>query len=203
MNYKILQVNQKSEEWFALREGLITGSVAKKVLTKGNDFLYEVLAAMTTVTAQNNISSQPMQWGIDNEADARELYTKTTGNKLEEIGFVQRDKYGLSPDGGMFRKDGSIKRTVEIKCPETKNHIRYIITNKIPAEHLAQVVHNFIVIDDLEQVDFISYDPRYKYKPLHIIPVTREALILEINAAEVAYQKHLEQLDEAYRKLIL
>lgn len=202
-NYKIINVEQKTEEWFAEREGLITGSVAKKVKAKGDTYLYEVLATMTTKVKEKELHTPAIDWGVEQEPNARKEYIKQTGEKIEEIGFIKNGQLGLSPDGGKFRKNKSIKKTIEIKCPNTKNHIKYIVTNKLPSEHKDQVVHNFMVIDDLEELDFVSYDPRYKYKPLHIIRIKREDLILEINVAKVAYDAHLLKLNELYRKLVL
>lgn len=203
-NYKIQKTEQRSEDWFAMREGLITGSTAKKAKTSGDAFLWEVLETMTTPTEfEDKFLSKAVEWGVENEPKAREEYEKATGAKVEEVGFIVNGQLGLSPDGVIFSKKNVIRKTIEIKCPETKNHIKHILTNKIPKEHKDQIIHNFIVIDDLEEMDFVSYDPRFNYKPLHIIRVTRESLLLDITTTKIAYAKHLEKLDQNYKKLIL
>ena len=204
-NYLIVNdVEQKSDEWFAMREGIITGSVAGKVKTKGNAYLCEVLAAMTANTKQADISHvKAIAHGNKHEPAARIAFTKKSGRDLNEVGFIKNGRYGLSPDGVHFDKDGNIACTVEIKCPETKTHIKYILEGSYPKEYKDQIIHNFVVIDDLPRLFFVSYDPRLKQNPLYIFEISRESLGAEIEIAKVAYEKHLKDLDAGYKKIIL
>jgi putative phage-type endonuclease len=203
-NYQIHNgIEQKSDEWLTLREGIITGSVAKQVKTNGSAYLYEVLASMTANTKQDDISHvEAIAHGNEYEAAAREAFEKKTGLKVDEVGFISNGRLGLSPDGVVFGKN-TIKATVEIKCPNTKTHIKYILEGKYPKEYKDQIIHNFVVIDDLETLYFISYDPRLKQNPLYIYEVQRSSLGAEIEVAKVAYEKHLKDLDAGYKKIIL
>ena len=202
MNYKIHPLEQRTEEWFAMREGLITGSTADRAKAKGDSYVYEVVGTMLTMANPSNFKTSQMQWGEENEPLAREAYVKKTGLKVQEVGFITNGKLGLSPDGVVFNGE-QIERTIEIKCPDTKNHVKYCIENKVPKEHLDQIVHNFVVIDDLKILDFISYDPRCKVRPLFIKSITRDALTTEIELAKVAYERHLTKLDSVYKQMIL
>jgi hypothetical protein len=212
-NYQIQHnVDQNTEAWFAGREGLVTGSVAKRVRTTGDAYLYEVLATMTTQTVMKSLDSvESIRWGNEQEPFGRDAYMKETGFTVEEVGFITNGRYGLSPDGVVYKNmikgfkgnaDG-INHTIEIKCPDTKTHIKYCLKGGIPKEHREQVVHNFVVIDDLKRLDFVSFDPRQKNRPLYIYTVTRESLGAEIEVAKISYTNHLKALDENYKKLIL
>ena len=68
--------------------------------------------------------------------------------------------------------------------------------DKIPNEYLWQVVHYFIVIDTLEELDFIVFNPNYikSDKQLWIKNIKRSDLKEEIERAE----KDLKQFREKW-----
>lgn len=204
--YKIIYGDQKTDEWQKLREGVaITGSNAKKVKGTGNAYLYETLAMMTTHREQKDLSGIPhIDRGNELEPDARAMYEKAQGIKVEQCAFIENGRYGISPDGLVFKKGKKdLKKLVEIKCPDTNNHIRYIIEGKLPAEHKDQVIHGFIVCDDIEEIDFVSYDPKFKFKPLHVITIKRSQHLVDIATTRILYEQFVKKLDEHYLKLIL
>ena len=201
MSYKIIDLDQKSPGWFAARESLITGSAAKKIKTS-YDYRFEMLANLTTPTEiLESPVSEAMQWGIEKEPEAREAYAKSTKRKIKEVGFIQNGRYGLSPDGVVLAGK-KISRAIEIKCPSTKNHVSTIVKNEIPKLNLDQIIHYFVVIDDLKELDFVSYDPRFQYKQLHIITVKRSDFKAEIAETIKRYEKFVEKLDADYQKII-
>ena len=65
---------------------------------------------------------------------------------------------------------------------------------RIPAEYKAQVIHYFVVVEDLEWLDFVSYDPRMRTKKIHIHRVTRYELQEDIATAQEAYMKFYDKL---------
>jgi hypothetical protein len=209
-NYQIQSnVEQKTEEWFAMREGLVTGSVAKAVKAgvrsgANNAYLYEVLATMTTDVKPKPLDSiEAIKWGNEQEPNARKAYETMMKVEVAEVGFIINGRLGLSPDGVVYGKKGNIIQTIEIKCPDTKNHIKYILNGGYPSEYKDQIIHNFVVIDDLKRLDFVSYDPRLKMRPLYSYTIMRESLGAEIEVAKISYTNHLKALDENYKKLIL
>lgn len=202
-DYTIIEGNQKTDEWRKLREGKLTGSVAKQVKTSGNAFFYETLAMMTTVREPKQAVGKDVDRGNALEDDARKAYEKATGEKVKECSFIENGRLGVSPDGLVLKKTKAIKKLLEIKCPDSNNHIRYIEENKIPAEHRDQIIHGFLVVDDCDEIDFVSYDPRFKFKPLHIITARRKDFIVDISTTRIQYEKFLEKLDAAYSRLIL
>lgn len=204
--YKIIEGDQKTDEWLKLREGvIITGSNAKKVKGTDSQYMYDLLAMFTSDWKPKEAYGIHIDRGNELEDPARKEYEKFTGEKVKQIAFIQNDRYGISPDGLVLKKDKTLKRLIEIKASDVNTHIRFIIENekKIPSEHKDQIIHGFIVCDDIDEIDFISYCPAHKFKPLHIIKIKRSDLYVDIEAAKVKYSKFVEKFDENYKKIIL
>lgn len=200
--YEIIEGDQKTDEWQRLREGMLTGSVAKKVKGTGNAYLYETLAMMTTVRDPKQAYGEHVDRGNELEPEARKAYEKATGLKVRQVAFIKNGRYGLSPDG-LVMKGKAVKKLIEIKSPDTNNHIRYILEKTLPSEHKDQIIHGFIVCDDVDEIDFVSYCPVFKFKPLLIITVRRADLMLDIQTTKIQYQKFIDRLDKHYSTLIL
>lgn len=204
--YKIIAGEQQTDDWQKLREGKITGSNAKKVKGTGDAFLYETLAMMLTQRDPKQAYGEHVDRGNELEPVARKAYTDATGEKVAQVAFIEDEsgRVGFSPDGLVWKRGGKeIKKLLEIKCPDTNNHIRYIVEKRIPAEHKDQIIHAFVVCDDVDELDFVSYDPKFRFKPLFILTVKRSSLVTEIATAKIAYDRFLQKLDSIYQSLIL
>lgn len=201
--YKIIQGEQRTKEWRKMREMKITGSIAKQVKGSGNSFLYELLAKFLTGKKDKEFSNEHIERGINLEPQARIVYEEITNQKVEEVAFIESEsgKLGLSPDGVIF-KGKNISKLIEIKCPDTNTHIKYIVEGGIPKEYRDQIIHAFIVVDDLKEMDFISYDPKFKLKPIHIVTIRRIDLITDITTTQIQYDNFLKKFDETLTKLI-
>jgi exodeoxyribonuclease (lambda-induced) len=139
-------------------------------------------------------TSPEMEWGIDHESQAIELYEQTTGNQVTRVGMLQSERYELltvSPDGLV----GDVG-AVEVKCPKTKTHVRYIRMGVIPAEYKPQVLQYFLVHDKLQWLDFISFDPRLERKPIFIKRITRAELQLEIDDAWARVERFVTKFNK-------
>jgi exodeoxyribonuclease (lambda-induced) len=139
-------------------------------------------------------TSPEMEWGTDHEAQAIEQYEQATGVSVTRVGMLQSDRYDLltvSPDGLV----GDVG-AVEVKCPKTKTHVRYIRMGVIPAEYKPQVLQYFLVHDKLQWLDFISFDPRLERKPIFIKRVTRAELQLEIDDAWAKVERFITKLNK-------
>src|SRR4051812_27927661 len=103
-------VFQGSDEWFALRKGVLTASEMKLVVTptlkvadneKTRAHLYELLAQRITDYVEPCYVSDDMLRGYEDEVYAREAYRQHY-SPVEEVGFVTNDKWGFtlgySPD---------------------------------------------------------------------------------------------------------
>ena len=194
---KILDLPQRSQEWFEARLGVITGSRAKQVFAKNNlPFIDELIAERLTGVIPQSFTSEAMKHGILYEPEAIRVYEETTKHSVDEIGFCIHDHHpfiAISPDG-LINIDGAYKGAVEVKCPNSKKHIEYMRIGRIPAEYKAQVIHYFVVVEDLEWLDFVSYDPRMRTKKIHIHRVTRDELQEDIATAQEAYIKFYDKL---------
>lgn len=202
---KIYEVQQGSEEWKQLRLGMITGSRLKEICKTDNlSLIDELIAEKISQVTESGYVNQAMQWGIDNEPKARIAYEKQTDCNVTQLGFCISDKYnylGVSPDG-LIKSGVKYIKGLEIKCPNTSTHVRYIRQNKIPNEYKYQVLDYFLVCQDIESLDFVSFDPRFVIKPIHIITVTREELLEDLMRMEMELQKFWIKFQEYYNKIV-
>jgi predicted phage-related endonuclease len=98
-----------------------------------------------------------MQWGKDTEPTARAAYEFHTSNKVVEVLFVDHPEIewsGASPDG-LVGDEGLI----EIKCPNTANHIKTITGTAIKKAYVWQMQWQMACTGS-KWCDFVSFDPR-------------------------------------------
>lgn len=192
---------QGSHEWHQLRLGKLTGSRLKKMFAKDNLSLIDEIIAEEEVGMidDDEFISEEMQRGIDMEPLAIQEYSNITGYDVDHPCLIQSEDWTIlvqSPDGYI-----GTEGAVEIKCPKTKNHIKYIRQGKIPNEYKEQIWSYFLVNPDLKWVDFVSYDPRLAKKPIWILRINREDLTDELDAAKVELIKFIIKLEQ-YRSEI-
>ena len=192
---------QRSDEWHEERQGKITGT-ALKALTgtqKARDTLfYEILAERLSIEA--NSTEKPLDRGIRLEDEAITQFEIKTGKIVEKVGICYRkdnERIANSPDG-LISKNGKYTEAPEVKCPDSKNHLKIWLENKVPEEYIPQTRQYFIVNDELETLYFISYDPRITIHPLHIIEIHRIDIAEEI---EDLKQRQIDFLDEVNKKV--
>ena len=184
-------IEQRSEEWFKARLGKITASSVADVLAKtktgvsasrGN---YLIKLAIQRVTGQieESYTNDAMQWGIDNEDQARVAYEIASGKFVDQIGFVDHeiiDWFGCSPDG-LVNNDG----LVEIKCPNSATHWEYFKTKEVPKKYFIQMQAQ-MSCTGRKWCDFVSFDPRMPERSqLLIIRVPRDNTFIDLMEAEV------------------
>lgn len=177
----IHDVVQGSGEWHELRIGKITSSRLKRAISdKYLELIDEMIAEIEVGVDDDDFVSDDMQRGLDLEPLAVIEYERITGVKTTVIGFVQSSELpilGHSPD----RYVGKVG-ALEVKCPNTKNHIKYLRHDKLPTDYRPQVKTYFLCNPDLEWVDFMSYDPRLGKKPVFIKRVERGELQAELDS---------------------
>lgn len=195
--YEIHEAEQGTQEWLDLRKGRITGTRLKQVMGKDSSkLIYEMIAEK--YKKEESYQSDAMSIGVLHEPWAIDQYEVETGQKVTEVGFITKgENVGLSPDGMVGKK-----KAIEVKSPSLAKHIEYIVNDKLPAEYKWQVVHYFVVIDDLKELDFISYNPDFPLKELHIVNVTREALTDEIKNAQEKLEKFIEKYNQTIINLL-
>lgn len=197
---KTYKVEQGTKEWLDLRKGKITGTRLKQLMGANQmDLVDEIVAELFSDEIIEAYKSKAMERGTEFEPIAKKSYKKETfTSKIHEVGFCISDKYpflGLSPDGWV----GS-NGAIEIKCPNTDTHVKRIRQNKIPAEYFYQIVCYFIVNEDLDWLDFVSFDDRFKEQPLFIKRVTREELRSDIEKVEKELSTFWGKVEEFCKK---
>ena len=190
---RIKNVEQRSREWFEMRLGVITGSRCANIFKSNNlTFIDELIAERLSGEIIESQPTKAMQHGIMMEPVALDEYRMTTGHDAREIGFCIHDEHdflAISPDALVYENEIPIGG-VEIKCPSTKKHVEYLRMNKIPAQYKSQVMHYFVVINSLQWMDFVSFDPRIQ-KKLFIFRVHRNDPDVEMEI-EMRKMKYLE-----------
>jgi len=175
--------DQGTHEWLQIRLGKITGTRLKKMLAKDNLALLDELIAEeeTGLSDDDDFVSEEMQRGIDLEPLAIQEYSNITGHEVDHPCLIQSSEWPIL----MMSPDGYIGTTgaVEIKCPKTKTHIKYIRQGKIPNDYKEQIWAYFMVNPDLQWLDFVSYDPRLTKKPIWILHITRDQVQDDVSDA--------------------
>jgi len=192
-------MEQQSEEWFAARVGKVTASRIDDVMAKTKtgvsasraNYMAELIAERLSGKPAEAFKNAAMQWGTDMEPEARQAYEFWRDVTVEECGFFDHPTglaSGASPDG-LVGSDG----LVEIKCPQTHNHLETLLGAPISRKYILQM-HWQMVCTDRQWCDFVSYDPRLPvdYR-IHIQRVERNAELVEEITAEVV--KFLAELD--------
>jgi len=197
---------QKSDEWFQIRKGKITGTTLKAIMgtpKARQDAIYETIAERLTVGVEADSEYEnPMDRGTRLEPEAITAFEFETGLRIERTGFCENDEnalLGYSPDGLVADKESE---DIEVKCPGGKNHVKMWLTNLIPEEYQWQVVQAFIVNPKLEKRYFISYNPDIAMHQLHIIEVTRKSVDKDIERAKVEQIRFLQEVEDELSKII-
>ena len=202
---KIKNVEQRSREWFEMRLGVITGSRCANVFKSANlSFVDELIAERLSGEIIESPTTQAMMHGIMMEPVALDEYRMRTGADAREIGFCIHDEHdwlAISPDALVY-ENGTPIGGVEIKCPSTKKHVEYLRQGKVPAQCKSQVMHYFIVIDSLQWVDFVSFDPRIQ-KNLFIFRVDRNdpQVEMDLEMRKQSYLKFWDKLQTYERQI--
>jgi len=194
---KIIDCVQGTPEWFAARCGIPTASNFDKIVTSKGEpskqrtkYLYQLAGESITGIQEETYQNATMQRGIEMEAEARNLYSMTTGEELKEVGFCLSKGVGASPDGLVGEKGG-----LEIKCPNLATHVGYLLENTLPTDYFQQVQGNLLVTGR-EWWTFMSYYPGIK--PL-IIKVNRNEIF--IKSLEVELEIFCRELQQIIKKI--
>lgn len=161
---KIIDCEQRSEEWFKVRLGVPTASEFDKIITvKGQPsksrtrYLYKLAGEFVSGKLEEAYQNGAMLRGIELESEARELYQLITDKEVVQAGFCLADGgYGCSPDG-LIGKTGGL----EIKCPTISTHVEYLLDATLPEDYYQQV-QGSLFVTGRKWWDFMSYYPGLK-----------------------------------------
>jgi predicted phage-related endonuclease len=185
-------VVQGSDEWLALRRGVITASEMKLLLTptlkvadndKSRAHIYELLAQRISGYTEPQYISSDMLRGQEEEILARELYSSAYA-PVQECGFVTNSQWGFtigySPDG-LVGDDGLI----EAKSRRQKYQVQTIVDHAVPDEYLLQC-QTGLLVTGRKWLDFLSYSGGLPMAVIRVLPDPKvhEAIVLACRAAE-------------------
>jgi hypothetical protein len=133
-----------------------------------------------------------MTRGIELEPQAREAYKFIYDKDVQEVGFVDLEKYhaGCSPDG-VIMSDGKIKEIIEIKCPLVETFVSYLDDEFMKAEYATQCQFNMF-ITGADVCHFIVYHPDFNL-------IVRD--IPKDEDMQLKIQTVLENLQDIYDKM--
>lgn len=192
------KMQQRTDEWYAIRVGRVGGSQAISLTTTARmkTQIYKTVAEILTGKEEEVFVTQVMQEGIDKEPIAKEEYEKETFSDIREVGYITNSDYkylGLSPDG-LIGENGAI----EIKSPLPKQHVK-IVMDGVPTENRPQLAQYFLINEELDWIDFVSYCPEVKAKPLYIYRCYRKEFEKDIATLGVEYFKFKVKVEEALK----
>lgn len=168
--YKIIDCVQGSDEWHSARIGLMTASTFSKLITNTGkpsasweDLVNTCVAEIILGGKDEGFETPAMVRGASLENEALNFFNISYDFNFQKIGFMQSVKdetpllYGCSPDGIDFgRRIG-----IELKCPLSHNHIKYLVGGQLPPQYKAQV-QGQLLVTGFDHWIFGSYHPSLK-----------------------------------------
>lgn len=179
-------IDQGTEDWSAVRAGIVTCSELSTVLAKGKGGGESITRRkyMLTLAGEriggpspfDRYSNGAMHRGHEYEQEARDSYQLITDHEVEQVGFMRRGDVGYSPDG-IIGDDGLL----EIKTKAYPLHLDCLLKDEVPAEHTAQI-QGGLWVSGRQWLDFVSYSPGL---PIFIKRVRRDESYIANLSAEV------------------
>lgn len=201
-------MEQRSEEWFAARCGSLGASQLNEALatTKNGwgasreNLKNRIIAERLTGTPTESFTNAAMQWGVDQEDNARKAYEAHTGTFVDEMGIAFHPvlKHTHASPDGLVGDDGLL----EIKCPNTTTHIETLKSQKVPSKYMNQMLWQMRCVDR-QWCDYVSFDPRLpQHLQLFVKRVERDdAAIAELEAKVAEFLTEVEgEIEELNRR---
>jgi putative phage-type endonuclease len=206
--FTVIDAPQRSQEWFDARLGRVTGSNAKAIwektakglrTSKWQSYQDQLVAeVLTGISADDVYVTNDMMRGVELEPVARHALARHIGAQIRETGFVAHNslRAGSSLDGDL----DDFTAIVEIKCPKTTTHLRYVEEGKLPDDYAGQCMHN-LYVTGATTLFFASFDDR--------LPPHLQLFVQEVRAADLPMEKYesdlmefLQQLEQRVKALV-
>jgi predicted phage-related endonuclease len=158
----IYECEQKSDEWFSLRKGKMTASHAQAIGNNGkglDTYIIGLMAEYYSSGEKEMFSNFHTDRGNELEPQARSIYELTTGQTVQEVGFIEYDEFtGCSPDG-LVGEDGGL----EIKCLNDVAHFKHLLNgaDEIDSGYIWQIQMN-LLITGRKWWDYVAYNPNFQ-----------------------------------------
>jgi len=203
------EIAQYSDAWWAGRLGKVTASRVKDVMAQGRgsapsasrrNYMMELLCERLTGNRNEGFTSTAMQRGTELEPLARTAYELFADAEVIEVGLIAHptiEGFAASPDGVIQLPKG--RGGLEIKCPNTANHIASIQSGKHDSQYEWQMSAQ-ASCGELEWVDFVSFDDRMP-EALQYVCHRYERDEKRIRAMESEVKAFLEELAELEQEM--
>jgi putative phage-type endonuclease len=173
------------------------------VSTSRQNYLVQLVSERITGKKGDSFVNQAMLDGIERESAARELYERTRGVSVTEVGFFDHPTIamsGASPDGAVnAEEDGKYAGLIEIKCPIETTHTNTLMSKSVPSKYIPQMQWQ-LACTGAKWVDFVSYNPNFPEElQLFVARVDRDDTYIGELEAEVI--KFLDEVEQTIIKL--
>jgi putative phage-type endonuclease len=193
---KLIDCEQRSDEWFNARKGYLTASQYGDWLTKTGKVAdkakltaaSKVLAEMSGYPDPQPYENDDIKRGVEFESIARDEFQIATGYTVDEIGFCKsiHGYFGCSPDGLILDRGEGL----EIKIPRASKLIQYLKAGELPDEYKPQV-HGSLAVTGARAWHFFAWHPGFPY--LHVV-VKPDAYTDAMREGLKSYSNYFESL---------
>ncbi len=199
---EILNMEQRSPEWYAARSGIPTASMFATVMAKGKGggesktrqtYLLKLAGEILTGESMENFQNNHMERGKIMEDEARNFYTFMRDAEPQIVGFIRNGNKGASPDA-LLGDDGLL----EIKTSLPHLLIDLILKSEFPSAYKAQC-QGQLWVAERQWLDLIVYWPKL---PLFVKRIERDEPYIEKMAGEVdLFNEDLSEMVERVRAI--
>ncbi|WP_074380606.1 lambda exonuclease family protein [Bartonella doshiae] len=203
-------MEQRTAEWFQARLGKVTASNVYNIISKTakglptskyEDYKIKLMTERLTGETSQSYTTSAMQWGIEHEDDALKEYAFIYDTEVTRCGFIQHptmEMAGASPDG-FVGEDG----LVEIKCPQSANHLRFFMDGNIKPEYIAQIQFQ-MACTGRKWCHFISYNPNFVGRSTRLRMKIKRILRDEKHIEEInkAVETFLAEIDQDMKQIL-
>lgn len=167
----------------------VVTELASELSEAANEYICELVAERLCLIAPvEKTLNGAMRHGVEFEPEARRWFEFDAGVDVEQVGFITTDdgRFGCSPDGLVGECCG-----LELKCPQGKTHVGYLMNGGLPDEYKAQV-HGSMIVTGRTSWWFLSYCPGLP--PLKLLVLRDEYTDKLAAALELFHERYAEAL---------
>jgi hypothetical protein len=196
---KTTNLIQYSPEWWAFKAGKIGGTRFGQVISgRKNRLVYELVdETMSGKASADDYIDDAIQFGIDNEPIAAELYSEQSGIEFQEVGAILSDHSRIH-HASADRLNINRGIVLEIKCTESRAiHLERFFEGP-ETGYMSQIKNYFAVSDSVKEVHWVSYCPNMVEKPLIVRVFHRDQFVNEIPA----WREKVAAIEETVKSMV-
>lgn len=184
--YKIKNVRKRSDNWFKMRQGKVTGTTAYYLKNHSASF------AIKKSIEEKDYTNDIMRRGRELEPIGIAKFARAKNLKIETVGFVEslvHKAASFSPDGVIYDDNGKIKTIIEHKAFGEKRH--FACYERIDNRVMYQIQFGLFVTG-AKDAYLILYNPD--------LPDTKSQLLIKHIEKDKKIQEVFESRFKEYEK---